>query len=320
MNRLSPRSASLIALLIGACASAQMVVPPPAQPTTAPEFVLAPEPPPPAAQPPRPVTNPARARPVQEPLPDLPYERLAQVDPATGKFKPLAKPAEWLAVEHNPMLTAEDMKKFEPAMARRREAYEILVMNNLPLLDQIENGLLERIDPGMKEEFGGIVRTTKPLMSPNAPPALAGDFERLGLLTPVQANFSRKIANEYSTDLIAGPELVAQGKKGDPSRSMVEIFKQRLEEPIYIYRQLRLEASRNLPYLIKEVYEPKDLVARLMTYADRIKADTTDDQRVAIMKEMESTLSLEQRKGFYSALFVLRPKIAEKDGAAPAAK
>jgi len=311
MNRTASYSASILFVLCGSLALAQMVVPPAAQPTTPPEFVLAPEPPPPAPQPPRPIAAPTRAQPVKEPLPVVEYRRLAEVDPATGAFKPLTKPAEWLAVDRNPLLTPEDLEKFKPAMAQRKEAYENLVVSNFELMDQLDRGLLSNADPSLKEEFGGIVRATKPLMVPNAPPALAGDLERLGLITNVQSRFSQKIANEYSTDLTAGPAKVASGEKGEPGQSMVAIYRQRLEEPMYVYDQMQLEASRHLPYLIKEVYVPQELIDRLMTYADRMKPETTDAQRIAIMKEMEATLSIDQRKGFYSALRFLRPKIAE---------
>ena len=47
MNRTASYSASILFVLCGSLALAQMVVPPAAQPTTPPEFVLAPEPPPP---------------------------------------------------------------------------------------------------------------------------------------------------------------------------------------------------------------------------------------------------------------------------------
>lgn len=320
MNRTTACLAPLVVLLSGSAALAQLMVPPTSQPTTAPEFVLAPEPPPPAPQPPRAVANPARARPVQEPLPVLEYKRLAEVDPATGAFKSLDKPAEWMAVERNPMLTPEDFEKFKPAMERRKEAYENLVVTNFELLDQLDRGLLTKADPSMKEEFGGIVRATKPLMTPNAPSALAGDLERLGLVTNVQSRFSQKIANEYSADLIAGPEKVAKGEKGDPGQSMVAIYKQRLEEPIYVYHQMQIEASQHLPYLIQEVYVPQDLIDRLMTYAARITPTTSDADRITIMREMEATLNIDQRKGFYHALRFLRPKIAEMKAAAPTAK
>jgi hypothetical protein len=198
--------------------------------------------------------------------------------------------------------------KFEPFLAARRAKYEVIVVQNLKAIDQVRGGIMDTANPGRKEEFGGIVGLVKPLTTPNAPAALASALQSAALISPEQAALSRKMANEYAFEVAAGPERIKAGKKPDAEKAMVEVLKQRLEEPQFVYRQMRIEASRSIDKLLAAAVKDEAALKQAMSVAGKITADTSDDERASIMDEMEKGLSVEVRQAIYQALLDNRPK------------
>lgn len=299
------KSCSLaLVLSAGNLCVAQITAPPPATPVVPDEF----KPSTPLVEPtPEIISVPTKPK-GPTPAPDVPYKRLAELDPATGQFKPLSEPAEWVAVRTNPLITAEMWVKFEPFLAARRAKYEVIVVQNLKAIDQVRGGIMDTANPGRKEEFGGIVGLVKPLTTPNAPAALASALQSAALISPEQAALSRKMANEYAFEVAAGPERIKAGKKPDAEKAMVEVLKQRLEEPQFVYRQMRIEASRSIDKLLAAAVKDEAALKQAMSVAGKITADTSDDERASIMDEMEKGLSVEVRQAIYQALLDNRPK------------
>jgi len=276
-----------LVLAAGNICFAQITAPPPATPVVPDEFKPSAPPVEPA---PEIISVPAKPK-GPTPAPDVPYKRLAEIDPATGQFKPLSEPAEWVAVRTNPLITAEMWAKFDPYLKARRAKYELIVVQNLKAIDQVRGGIMNNANPGRKEEFGGIVGLVKPLTTP-----------------PEQAALSRKMANEYAFEVAAGPERIKAGKKPDAEKAMVEVLKQRLEEPQFVYRQMQIEASRSLDTLLPASVKDEALLKQAMSLAGKISADTSDSDRATLMDEIEKGFSIEVRQALYQALLDNRPK------------
>ena len=293
-----------LVLAAGNICFAQITAPPPATPVVPDEFKPSAPPVEPA---PEIISVPAKPK-GPTPAPDVPYKRLAEIDPATGQFKPLSEPAEWVAVRTNPLITAEMWAKFDPYLKARRAKYELIVVQNLKAIDQVRGGIMNNANPGRKEEFGGIVGLVKPLTTPNAPAALASALQSAALITPEQAALSRKMANEYAFEVAAGPERIKAGKKPDAEKAMVEVLKQRLEEPQFVYRQMQIEASRSLDTLLPASVKDEALLKQAMSLAGKISADTSDSDRATLMDEIEKGFSIEVRQALYQALLDNRPK------------
>lgn len=293
-------------LAAGHVSFAQITAPPPATPVVPEEF----KPAAPSAEPAPEVINvPVPTKPKgPTPAPDVPYKRLAEIDPATGQFKPLNEPAEWVAVRTNPLITPEMWATFEPFLNARRAKYELIVVQNLKAIDQVRGGIMDKANPGRKEEFGGIVGLVKPLTTPNAPSALASALQAAMLISPEQAALSRKMANEYAFEVAAGPERIKAGKKPEPEKAMVEVLKQRLEEPQFVYRQMQIEASRSLDKLLAAAVKDEAARSQAAGLAAKLNADVGDDERAALMNEIEKSLTVETRQALYQAMLDGRAK------------
>lgn len=281
----------------------QITTPPPEKPAVPEEYV-------PSTPAPAPVSGePIGVRPTKPgptPAPNVPYEPLAQVDAATGKFKPLNEPAEWLAVKKNPLVTADDWAKIEPFKVARIKRYEQIVTQNLGAIDQVRGGIMNEANPGNKQAFGGIVNLVKPLTTPNAPAAFASALQTAQLLNQDQANLSRKMANEYAFHIAAGPEAVKAGKRGKPEESMVEVLKQRLEEPLYVYKQMQIEASSKLATLLPGVVKDAEAMKKAQAVAAKVTQKSSDEERASLMTELEKGLSVDERKALYEAMIAGR--------------
>lgn len=300
MNTFRLVFAASLVFSAGSCL-AQITVPPPEKPTLPEEYT-------PVAPPPAPAVTVPTARPGQPvPPPDVKYEKLAKVGP-DGKFIRLAEPAEWVAVKTNPMVKPEMMAAIEQFKAARIRTYETIVIQNLNAIDQVRTGILEDANPGEKEKFGGIVGLVKPLTAPNAPVAFATALSQANLLSAEQASLSRKMASEYALEIAAGPELVKQGKRGPAEKGLVEVLKQRLEEPLYVYRKLQIEASGKMESLLTSAVSDAEVRSRAMKAAGSVGAAATDDQRVAAMNAAEKELTIDQRKAMYQAMIDGRAK------------
>ncbi|MFZ4574062.1 MAG: hypothetical protein ACOYN0_06670 [Phycisphaerales bacterium] len=286
-------------------AHAQITTPPPEKPVVPEEYK--PVDPAPVTLPGGPITINPGGNKAPTAIPNVPYEKLAKVDPATGKFKLLAEPAEWVAVKTNPLVTPEMWAQIATFRKARIERYEQIVIQNLGAIDQVRGGVMDQATPSEKEKFGGVVALVKPLTAPNAPAAFASALQTAQLLTPEQASLSRKMANEYAFEIAAGAEKIKAGKKPDAEKAMVEVLKQRLEEPMFVYRMLQIEASGKLGAIAGSL---KDAAAatKAKEAAGKLTSSAPEEDRVRLMTDLEKEMSVDDRKAMYEALLAGRGK------------
>jgi hypothetical protein len=256
--------------------------------------------------PPAPVT----AKPVKSQviLPDLPYPPLGK--DASGKVSQLVEPAEYAALRVNPLLKPDDLSRFNAYLGDRRSTFERIVADNLDLVEQIEGGIFENIDLSNNKSFTKLLDVSKPLRAPSAPKALIDELADRQLVDPTQAEFNRKIVREYHLALmpVMKPDASPEEKGQHARRSLALFYKQGLEEPLFVHRQLLLEASGKLDKLVPALGLTSDAASKVNQIAAAIKPNTGDDARLKAMADINKDLSLDQRKTLLRKVVELRAK------------
>jgi hypothetical protein len=294
--------------------SGQLVTQPPAKAPNPADHIaiapIAPAKPAPAAHFEPPPSMPINTTPVKSTakivLPDLPYAPLGKGP--DGKVTPLIEPAEYAALRVNPMLKPEDLSHFGKYLDERRGVFERIVADNLDLIEQIEGGIFENIDLSDNKAFSKLLDVSKPLRAPSAPKALIDELLERQQVDPTQAEFNRKIVREYHLAIMPAPKADASPKeKGEHARRSLALFyKQGLEEPLFVHRQLLLEASGKLDKIIPSLGLDASAASKVNGVASQIKPNTGDPARLTAMAEINKDLTLEQRKAMLRKVVELR--------------
>jgi hypothetical protein len=293
--------------------SGQLVTQPPAKaPNPADHIAIAPVAPAkamPAFTPPpnMPTINPSMPKSTAKiVLPDLPYAPLGKG--ADGKVTPLAEPAEYAALRVNPMLKPEDLGRFGKYLDERRGIFERIVADNLDLIEQIEGGIFENIDLSDNKAFSKLLDVSKPLRAPSAPKPMIDELLEHQQVDPTQAEFNRKIVREYHLAIMPAPKADATPKeKGEHARRSLALFyKQGLEEPLFVHRQLLLEASGKLDKIVPSLGLDASTASKVNGLASQIKPNTPDGARMTAMAEINKDLTLDQRKAMLRKVVELR--------------
>lgn len=290
-------TAAILGLMMAGMAEAQIAPAPPPAPIPTPEWA----PPPPPPPPPDKVVTPAVV------LPDLPYTSLVKKD-ASERLVRLTLPAEWAALDQNPLIKddKETQERIAGALAERRADFEKRVMDNLDLVQKLDEGLVEQLDLSDRKKMTEIMETTKPLVS-RLP--LGKDLRDRGLLSPEQEGFNKKIEREYTKAL---QEQNAKEFENNKPELAAQVFKlainQGLAESMWARRRLLLEAAPNIDSLLGQLglsAAERDRVAPIVA---RVKKATADDARFEAMRELTNALTVAQRRDVLTRTVAARPK------------
>jgi len=320
----SKSSSATIALLVAivpcAAAYAQIVTPPPASIPTPTEFELKTPPPtpPPMARPPlNPAANPAgnparptRPRPAEIPLPDLKFTSLVQKD-ASGKVIALTKPIDLSALAVNPMVNDEQRAKMADYLKERSATFEQIVVNNLEILDQIENGLLESTDWTDRASFGPVVQATKPMMPSAAPKSLVLELESRQLIDIQQKAFNAKIAKEYRDAMTLarpGADAPKEVVREHSKRAIGSAYRESLDESMQTYRALLLESAPNTGAILPTIGLDATAASEAATRANAVVQAKDTDTRLEAMRTLLRGMTADQRKAFVAKVMSMRAK------------
>ncbi len=305
---------ALAATLLAATAVpalAQVVTPPPADQGTPDEFKLkspppAPPPPPPRPAPPAPRNN--RPKPVDIPLPDLTYKSLVTKD-AAGKVTVLTEPVDIAALKVNPMVTDEERAKMADYLKERKAAFEKVVIENLEILDQIENGLLETTDWAARDSFSPVVQATKPLMPPNAPKPLTVELEQRQMMNIQQKAFNAKVAKEYR-DAVSIPRPPAGAPddevKDHQRRVIASAMRDALDESLQTYHALMNEASGHVAQILPTLGLDASVAAEASTRANALLKAADPAAKMQAMRDLVRTLPADKRKALFEKSVAMR--------------
>lgn len=232
--------AALTASPIFGTALAQVAPPPPTAPEKTPEYV----PPAPTAQPPQRPAQRQPARPAQpagaigpgSPLPDIPHESLVKVGD-NGKIIRLTKPTEYAAVAVNPVTTGPiATAELAHFMHERQMQFEEIVIENLDLVLEIEDGFFLEIDWSDRANYAQVTQRIRPL-APASP--FVKEAQARQIMTRIQGQFNAKIAREY--EMAVTREARAAMSPDNPESTgivMDTIMRLSIGESLYAYDNL----------------------------------------------------------------------------------
>jgi len=239
-------------------------------------------------------------------LPDLPYAPLGKG--ADGKVTQLVEPAEYAALRVNPMLKPDDLNRFGKYLDERKTIFERIVADNLDLIERIEGGIFESIDLSDNKAFSQLLDVSKPLRHPSAPKPLIDELLERQMVDPTQAEFNRKIVREYH--LAVMPEVKADAtpkEKGEHARRSLALFyKQGLEEPLFVHRQLLLEGSSKLDKIVSTLNLDAATASKVNAAAAQVKPNSPDATRLTAMAAINKELTIDQRKALLHKVVELR--------------
>jgi hypothetical protein len=306
----SPLGVMILAstLLAVGTASAQVVIPPTEGRPATPAYVPPPPPPPPkpfeGAQPSegQPATPPVVARPVE--LPSLPYKSLAEKGP-DGKLLPLNEPIYIAALRVNPAVTDDERSKIEPYLKTRRESYEQIAIDNIDFLQEIDGGLIDRLNMADSND----AKKVQKIRALAGKGTLSAALKEAHLLSDMQIKFGDKIVKERNEAEIA--ELkAASGKNGDDKKAAADVvtphlLRQAVSESILARRGLYLELANNLPKLESSLGLDAGVLGTLKS---GVAAAKDDASKVAAVHASFKGLTADQARTALKAVIAARGK------------
>lgn len=282
----------------------QVATPPPAPPPATPEYVPPPSPPP-APPRPRPAgidrTLPGGG-PMTDKAPDIAFKPLGRDDKGElirdeqGNLRPLPLPLEVMALDRNPTVGEPTMYRIKPYLRERKAAIEKTTIDNLDMIQQIDGGVIDRLDIKKKEQLIALTEMLRPLVSQGP---LATDLRKRDLLTKMQTAMNQKITKQYQTDLITEVKTKAKaaGIEEAPEVTKVLLYNS-VDEVMFAYKSLLLETGKRL-----------------------LESDAkhTDQELIAAAKKHLEPMKLEERQEVLRKTIELRPP-PPPDGPPPEVK
>lgn len=224
------------------------------------------------------------------------FRSLRQRD-ADGHVIPLREPIEWAALRNNPLVTPDELARIEPELAARRRIFDRIVIENLDLAEQIDEGLFETIDLTNNKAFTKLLDVSKPLRPEDMVP-MSRALLKKGLLSKDQEGLNNKIAQEYRQAIMpeAPPDANPAQKGALARRSLALWYKQGLDEPLFELRRLRLAAARSLPKSIPSLNLDAAAALAVTKLAEGIRPGIDEKTTIDQMNQINARLTLEQRK------------------------
>lgn len=312
MKPLRELSAVLGVMLVAGLAMAQVAPPPPAAPAATPPYT------PPAPQP-KPEAKPRTPSPTaqanqeaiaaQKQAAGMDFQSIAEKD-ANGDIKPLPEPVEWYALKHNPIVKPIRLAMCEPVLRERRAKIESLAIDNVDIIERLDSGLIQQLDMTDKTRISEIVQLIKPFQQMGT---LTNELKKKKAIEDVQAAMNQRIVNDYIKRK-AEAERVKEGlpadmpkdagKNGqnDPKNvSAIDILTRlmletAMGEPLFFYHQILLEAAAHGTEV--------GLDAKTM---QRLGEAKTDEDKIEVMKNALTSLTIEQKRDLLRKTVALRP-------------
>ncbi|MBU6414461.1 MAG: hypothetical protein KGS45_13440 [Planctomycetes bacterium] len=295
------------ALMVTSEASAQVVTPPTEGRAPTPAYV---PPPPPPTPKPFEGAQPSEAQPTTPPpaapvtLPSLPYKSLAEKG-ADGKLVALTEPIYVAALRVNPTVTDDERSKIEPYLKTRRESYEQIAIDNIDFLQEIDNGLVDKLnmaDPNDAKK----VQKIRALAGKGTLSAALRDAK---LLSETQIRFGDKIVKERNEAEIAELKAAAGSKEGDKKAAAdvvtPHLMRQAVSESLMARRGLFLELANNLTKVEGSLGLDAAAFGSLKT---AVAAAKDDASKVAAVQGVFKGLNADQARAALKAVVAARGK------------
>jgi hypothetical protein len=280
---------------------AQVVTPPINRPDRAP--AVTPQPPTPRPQ--------TQARPARAQAPDVDFVPITEHN-EDGKVVMLGVPAEYLALAHNPMIDLPTLVKIAPGFYERRQKVERLVTDHVDLLLEIEDGLIEQVrvadETALRDSAGRLqVFTGNPTVSPS----LTGDLVTSGRLRPDMGALTQQILQQHQQELTTDAMSTPTTSDGATPIDMMmhRVLRLSIGEFEYYFRRLMLDTADYFGTIMPELGLDSGTAAAVKPLAAKLANESDIEARAALIREIFSHLSTEQRRRALGMAIDMRPEI-----------
>ncbi len=288
MKRTIATAVGMAVAVLSGSASAQLVLPPTEAPRPSDPFKIPPRP-----VGPSPTTNigakpPA---PVQEPLPDLPFEKF-WLD-GEGKLKALTEPTDYAAVRVNPMLDDATRAKIMPVLEERRARLEKSIVDNLDLMEAVDGGLLDRIN--LADRASDDMKLLNAAIKALRLKPLATDIKERNIVSAQAMKFHDKIVREYTQSLM-DPNMKKQADKEakrDAVGKLGNVLKVAWDESTHAYHGLLNETATRFAEASAKSGLSGEGVSAL---GSAFKSLPSDGGRIQAIKDALGKLSMDERR------------------------
>lgn len=273
---------------------AQVMTPPPATAPTVDQNLPKPQP---RTFVEAPKTQPAKAQPVQEPIPtDVDLNALIKKD-ADGKVLPLAGPLYIEALKANSKIPPDFWERAKPFLEERRTNMEFVMINNLDLMDKIEDGIFENTGFD-KTEVDKLLSTARPLMKPAAPDVLSKELKNKNLISDMQYRITESLVRNYVLAKNPVPKAdVPKEERGKQSFAvLIQLYKIPFDEFVHIHRDLSEVAADNMRDIVPLLNLDDATVSKVREVMTKLPKGASYDDKAAAMKSLRDVLTMDQRK------------------------
>jgi hypothetical protein len=252
-------------------------------------------------------------RPKRPPLPELDWPALArQLAPrdAEGKVIPIREPVHLAALRVNPQVKPDFVAQIADVLRERRASQERIMIANLDLVERVEDGAFEGVQADQKQDIKALMDLVAPLRHPSAPKSLTEVLEERGMIDMTQADVNRRLVKDYSLSLAPKidrnhPDKALQGRLA--FQALLILYKSEFDEFSLMYANAQEAAARHYAQIASGMELPPDAKAALLQAGARAAEAQDAAGRRAAWNSLRETLTLEQRREFYSRVMPMVP-------------
>lgn len=214
-------------------------------------------------------------------LPDGFDENLLVQRGPDGKVIKPERPLPWLAFEKNPLISDKQREDLKPILEKRQLMHEVGVVNNLDLIMKVDAGEFERLDPRDRRQLAWAERTQRQLRSAGM---MSEWLYVQGHISDVQAAGCQVLGDAYGKAKLEDCRKESGEDKTAMSTAITrELFTERVDEPLYVYRRLLERAAGVIDEIVTATEMSPEIRASLEPEIAAVRAASTDEQKRVTM-------------------------------------
>lgn len=238
---------------------------------------------------------------------NISWESLIERDD-NGKIIPLDIPADWAAFYQSPLKDEDDVENFKIVLEFRTRRLQQEAIDSIDVIHEVDAKDLigEIVGAAGGEEsqmrLQSIVGLLQPLMTRDS---IANEMLAAGQLNNRQTGLIVLIARQYKGELLDEVrdtfEPVPGSELSQVDVLLQQAFRQQMDELLYCYRQLLVETAPVAAESIAAMDIEDERKGTLLRKVRELDAAGSDEQKVAIMRELLEDLGTGDRQELLSA-------------------
>ncbi|MCB9846142.1 MAG: hypothetical protein H6811_09180 [Phycisphaeraceae bacterium] len=245
-----------------------------------------------------------RRKALQAELADIEFESLVERD-ENGRVLPLERPKDYLALERNPLLADETVRRAAREILRHRQDRLMrAIVINADLMQMIDEGAIDRATISNRAAMDNLRQACVVFMNTNS---LGDDLDDYGIVDERQDAMHWRIVAKY--DEAARRDLVDAAKSGEigQASALDLMVRYHLREPIGESIMIYQDALRIAGDHLVEIGEqrPPEIGQKYAEAAVRA-SQATSEQRLTIVRELVHALPFSEKQELLRAAWALR--------------